>query len=792
MKRLYRNFVTMGMRLVKPALSMMMACGVLATQAQTEATTINKEFTACALNIDGLPQTMAGITVNADGPGSEGTQAIGKYLVDKGVDMVGISEDFNYNGDLIVGLGENYQMGAWRGRIDASGIFSGLHFNTAGLMLLLKNQNKYSQTMSFTNESWTKWNESLGDLNEGANTLIDKGFRFYTVNLGDNVKVDVYVLHMNTAEGADEGADQIAVQDKQLTQLAEAIKDNSDGRPKLILGDTNCRYTRNKLVDNLITPLSATYDIKDAWVEKFQNGTYPTYNSEALMVSDKTSSKAYETGEIVDKIFYLTPKGSSLKLELKGLVFDADNYKKTDGTLLGDHVPVIATFAISGTLPTENLTPATQAAFWEGETLEKAKSETTGDAKGVYIYNVGARTFITGGADAKPSVTDVNSAEKWEVNNGKTGTTTFAKGNYRIRMSSPGDGGVGIIEKTYRGATEFTIVESTTTSGAYKFDAEYLTLGEIKKTNHHFNVEVDANGKPTSYTGAENDSRIVYNDWLFISEAQRTAYNTYVAAYEEAKKLLNDEGYKVYFEKEPEMKAELEQILLETTNTVYSTSETDTEKLKDIVDRIMHRKSYIATVTTAAKYATICLPYNAWIPEGVEVQVVTGYSEDGHTAITAAYNGKVMPANTGFLLHADVETDTEFTFWYTGKKADAPEANILLGTVERIAPENRPTQDVYVLANRNHGVGFYRLNDGQGIPANRAYLVGNGNTPTDTEAKIAIGWGDATGVDNVETAGEAATVTAVYGIAGERRARMERGVNIVRMSDGTTRKVIVK
>ena len=543
-------------------------------------------------------------------------------------------------------------------------------------------------------------------------------------------------------------------------------------------------------MENLIIPLSATYDIKDAWVEKFRSGAYPTYNSEALMVSEKTSSKAYETGEIVDKIFYLTPKVSSLKLELKDLVFDADNYKKTDGTLLGDHVPVIATFAISGTLPTENLTWATQAAFWEGETLEKAKSETAGDAKGVYIYNVGARTFITGETNAKPSVTDVNSAEKWEVNNGSntTGTTTFAKGNYRIRMSNSADGGVGIIKKTIlRGATEFTIVKSTTTSGAYKFDAEYFIGG-----NHHFNVEVDASGNPTSYTGAEDNSLTVYNDWLFISEAQKTAYNTYVEAYEAAKNLLNDGDYKDYFEKEPEMKAELEQILLETTNTVYSTSDTDTEKLKDIVDRIMHRESYIATVTTAAKYATICLPYNAWIPEGVEVQVVTGYSEDGHTAITDVYNGEVMPANTGFLLHADVETDTEFTFWYTGKKADAPEANILRGTVERIAPDNRPTQDVYVLANRNHGVGFYRLNDEQGIPANRAYLVGNGNTLTDTEAKIAIGWGDATGVDNVETAGEAATVTAVYGIAGDRRARMERGVNIVRMSDGTTRKVIVK
>lgn len=551
------------------------------------------------------------------------------------------------------------------------------------------------------------------------------------------------------------------------------------GRPKLILGDTNCRYTRNKLVENLITPLSATYDIiKDAWVEKFQKGTYPTYNSEALMVSEKTSSKAYETGEIVDKIFYLTPKGSSLKLELKDLVFDADNYKKTDGTLLGDHVPVIATFVISGTLPTENLTPATQVAFWEGEKLESVAS--TAEAK-AYIMNVGSETFIT---DNTPREKDINKAVKWRVTPGSDTYTFYrlddSNKQWCIKMNNSEKG----VYQFNNDATDFKVVPSTTTSGAYKFDAEYITI--FDNNNHHFNV--DGN----SYTGAKNSSRTIYNDWLFISEAQRTAYNTYVEAYEAAKNLLNDGDYKDYFEKEPEMKAELEQILLETTNTVYSTSKTDTEKLKDIVDRIMHRKYYIATVTTAAKYATICLPYNAWIPEGVEVQVVTGYSEDGHTAITAAYNGEVMPANTGFLLHADVETDTEFTFWYTGKKADAPEANILRGTVERIAPDNRPTQDVYVLANRNHGVGFYRLNDEQGIPANRAYLVGNGNTLTDTEAKIAIGWGDATGVDNVETAGEAATVTAVYGIAGDRRARMERGVNIVRMSDGTTRKVIVK
>ena len=227
---------------------------------------VSKTFTACALNIDGLPQTIGPFTVNGDGPGSAGTQAIGEYIVNKGIDIVGCSEDFNYNGDLVVGLGGNYHMGLWRSRIDISdiGSLAGNPIDTDGLMFLLRNTNyNDNQSMSFDDESWTQWKESLGGITEGANTLVKKGYRFYTVNLGDGVKIDVYVLHMNTAENDA----QIAVQDRQLTQLAEAVKANTNGRPILIIGDTNCRYTRNKVTANLIDPLSGLYDIKDVWVE---------------------------------------------------------------------------------------------------------------------------------------------------------------------------------------------------------------------------------------------------------------------------------------------------------------------------------------------------------------------------------------------------------------------------------------------------------------------------------------------------------------------------------------------
>ncbi len=772
--------------------TLLLLVALFATIGMHAQTPVNKTFTACALNIDGLPQTMAGITVNGDGPGATGTQAIGQYIVNKGIDILGLSEDFNYNGDLIVGLQNNYQMGTWRGRIDASGILTGLHFNTDGLMFLLKNQNNVGQDMSYSNESWTPWTENVGDLSSGANTLIDKGYRFYTVNLGDNVKIDVYILHMNTAEGAD----QINCQDNQLTQLANAILANGDGRPKLIIGDTNCRYTRNKVVDNLITPLSASYDIKDVWVEKFKDGKYPTYNTAALMVSDPTKSESYETGEIVDKIFYLNPKGGNLSFTLKDLVFDADNYKKGDGTLLGDHVPVIATFTISGTLSDENYTAATQPEFWVGEPFETATSETSTNG-GIYIYNVGSGMFITGGKGSSPSVTDINSAEKWGVYYNNTNKTfTISKGDLRIRMDASTKGGVGIIEKKYDldfGATDFTLVQSTITKGAYRFDAKYTSL--VNNDLHHFQIN-----EKGQYAGAEDNSLDSSMDWLFISETQRNAYNAYKAAYDNAKGLLSDNSLSGLRDDEPELFEALEQVLLETTNTNYTTSAEDTQKLIDAYNNIKNRPSINRTITSV-NYGTVCLPWNAWVPDGVTVYAAETYTDKGDTRYVTLQeytnpqgnNDKnVIPANTGFIIYST--TPKTYTFTYSGKKANAPQSNLLSGNPEQNSVRQGDNDGcVYGLANKNQGLGFYNLNSGQMIAANCAYIVLKPQEVTQVKRVAFIFDGEdiPTAINKAESAINA-NATAVYGVAGEQRSALRRGINIVRMSDGTVRKVAVK
>ena len=737
-----------------------------------KAQKVNKTFTACALNLDGLPQTIGPFTVNGDGPGSAGTQAIGEYIVNKGIDIVGCSEDFNYNGDLVVGLGGNYHMGLWRGRIDISGIGSVIGtdtIDTDGLMFLLRDKNyNDGKSMSFYDESWTKWKESEGGIQEGANTLVKKGYRFYTVNLGDGVKIDVYVLHMNTAETDA----QITVQDNQLTQLAEAVKANTNGRPKLIIGDTNCRYTRNKVTDNLITPLSELYDIKDVWVERFRKDQKaPAYGGEALMVSDKTSSAAYETGEIVDKIFYLVPNGCNLSMKLDNLVFDADNYKKVDGTLLGDHVPVIATFTISGTISTNELNPASQSAFWEGEELSSVASATDVNA---YIYNVGKQTFIT---DNTPSVADINSAVKWRVTPGNGTYTFFRKdennNEWRIQMKSGFSGGTKVFQGT-SGATNFSVIEST--NGAYKFTAS------VTGSTRYFNVD------GSSYTAAHEISS--YNDWLFISEAQKTAYTAYKTAYDTAKKLLTDK--KDYLNEEVALKSELEDILLETINTKYSNSVANTKKLNDIIYKINNPWTFTKKITVGAKYATICLPYNTKVPEGVTVKVVTEYTPGSHYVKTAdfANAGEVMPANNGFLLYAeDITADTDYTFVSTSKAASAPGVNLLYGNVERRTDYDN-LSDVFVLANKSLGVGFYHLKSEQALAANVAYLRIADNSIA-ANAKVFID-DSTTGVEAIETEKSIASPAAIYDTLGRQAKAMSRGVNIVRMSDGSVRKVIIK
>ena len=315
------------------------AAAVTAQAAQT----VEGTFTAVSMNVDGLPNSIFGFSINSDGPGAEGTKKISDKMAERGWDIIGVAEDFNYNEELMLSL-TDYNSGTHRGGV------SGLRNNTDGLNLIWK------KSIGVTGEKWVSWNTdySTGIFGEGngADGMIDKGYRFYQATVAEGVTVDVYILHMD----ADSDAGDIAARESQLTQLADAIKASDNGNPIIVMGDTNCRYTREHLETLFIDAINADerFTIQDAWIEKVRGGAYPTYGGEALVAIDKGGSYGYPEAEIVDKVFYINNTDSSVTLRANSYVIATD-FTDTDGAALADHWPVVVEFTYSATEESEHI-----------------------------------------------------------------------------------------------------------------------------------------------------------------------------------------------------------------------------------------------------------------------------------------------------------------------------------------------------------------------------------------------------------------------------------------------------
>ena len=317
----------------------------LAFALTTEAQNYSETFTACALNVDGLPIKIYGYSLNPDGPGDDGSYAIGQYLAEKNYDLLAFSEDFNYHDTLMVSLDTIYDAGTLRGIIEvttASQLYelakSTLRFDTDGLEFLWRRDG-----FTATDESWTEWTDCHGYLSSGADSLITKGFRYYLVTFDSGFELDVFTLHME-AETSDEDN---ACRASQLSQLCDSVLSyGHTDRPKLIMGDTNCRYTRDRVKALLIDPLEASgyYEVSDAWVELCKSGKYPTYGTTSLMVDEL----GYTKGEVVDKVIYVNPVSGN-QITATSITFDADGYVDSEGEALGDHVPVAVTFETTPT-----------------------------------------------------------------------------------------------------------------------------------------------------------------------------------------------------------------------------------------------------------------------------------------------------------------------------------------------------------------------------------------------------------------------------------------------------------
>ena len=91
-------------------------------------------------------------------------------------------------------------------------------------------------------------------------------------------------------------------------------------------------------------------------------------------------------------------------------------------------------------------------------------------------------------------------------------------------------------------------------------------------------------------------------------------------------------------------------------------------------------------------------------------------------------------------------------------------------------------EKIYVLANKNHGIGFYKTGGSGKVPEGRAYLDNSGSSVK--EAYLFSFDDEETAIANVNVNGNNA---AIYNMAGQRISKLQKGINIV-----NGKKVLVK
>ena len=299
----------------------------------------SKTFKVMTLNVDGMPQKILFVDANAEGPGILGSIAISKYVASKDCDIVAMQEDFNYNLEIQSLLLLKYSHDEWSGGImtsDCKVDYAHLHrnkFPTDGLNMSWK---RGSKSTAYERVAWEK---AFGKFSHDFDDMITKGFRCHEMVLQNGLEVVVYNMHMDASNERDEkagndGKDREA-RLSQWEQLRDYILSRMDRRPVIVMGDMNSLYHRDDVKNVFIDYINNTglATAGDAWVELQLNGNYPQYGQTVIQ------------DELLDKVIYINPANTQTPLVPKLAELDTTGYLK-DGKPLGDHFPLIVTFAV--------------------------------------------------------------------------------------------------------------------------------------------------------------------------------------------------------------------------------------------------------------------------------------------------------------------------------------------------------------------------------------------------------------------------------------------------------------
>lgn len=171
------------------------------------------------------------------------------------------------------------------------------------------------------------------------------------------------------------------------------------------------------------------------------------------------------------------------------------------------------------------------------------------------------------------------------------------------------------------------------------------------------------------------------------------------------------------------------------------------------------------------EYATLCLPYNVAVPEGV---VAYSASENGEYIRLTPIPGNIIAANEGVVLKAPYG---EYPFTSTYKQATRNADNLMIG-VTKDTPLTASDKAYMLTRKKEDGsIAFRRLNTNYTLGANKAYLkLSDGNNARDV---ISVQWNDCeTGIIEPLSKGKDNEIV-IYNLSGQKMKQTQKGINII-------------
>ncbi len=263
---------------------------------------IEGEFNVLCYNVAGLPEILSSSSPETY------TTSISPLLND--YNIVHVQEDFCYHDSLILYNTHEYVTPPMPCVPDGDGLNTFSDYPISGLDRI----------------AWTECS--------GADCLTPKGFSYTQIELHDSVRIDFYNIHCN-AGGGDESME---ARRGNINQLMNYVNANSVGEAVILMGDFNCRYTREG--DSIRTLLDQGFH--DLWVDMIRDGDVPPYGDK---LKDCDPLQTAFDCETVDKIFYRSnDKITITPLEYQRGDKDSFYYQGDLEQPLSDHAPLFARF----------------------------------------------------------------------------------------------------------------------------------------------------------------------------------------------------------------------------------------------------------------------------------------------------------------------------------------------------------------------------------------------------------------------------------------------------------------